>query len=252
MRGFRVLVAKELSEQWRTMRLPSGLAVFAFIGIASPLLARYMPEILAAVGGSQLGGLVPQPTIHDSFAQLVKNVGQLGAAFAIIVAMSSVSAERDRGTLAFVLSKPVSRTTYLAAKLTALCACLVVEVAFAGALAYVYTAILFSSPGASFLLMMLLAAVTLVVVAAVTFAASTVTRSTIAAGGIGFGLLVITGAISLFPGASPYTPSGLLARGLAVMGSSDYGSLAGPLALQVGVVVAAFGAAVAALRRQEI
>ncbi len=51
MSGFGVLVMKELLEAWRTRRLPA---------IASPLTARYLPEILKAALGSQL--TIPIPT----------------------------------------------------------------------------------------------------------------------------------------------------------------------------------------------
>lgn len=252
MRGFRVLLGKELLEQWRTMRLPSALAVFTFVGISSPALARYMPQFLAAVGGSQFSKLIPNPTIADAYQQLAKNAGQFGALLGIILAMGVVSAERDRGTLAFLLSKPVTRPALLLAKASALAATMVAGVALAAALAYAYTAMLFSPPPAAFAVFALLVALALLVFTSLTLAASTLTRSTVAAGGIGFGLLVLLGALSAVPRAGEYTPASLMARAASAVGSGDFSSLVGPALAQAGLVAAGLVAAVVALRRQEI
>jgi ABC-2 type transport system permease protein len=53
MAGFRTLLGKELLEQWRTLRLPVVATVFLLVGLSSPLLARFTPEILKAVAGDQ-------------------------------------------------------------------------------------------------------------------------------------------------------------------------------------------------------
>ena len=47
---FRVLLAREIAEQARSYRLVAVLAVFAFFGLGSPLLAKLPPEILRMVG----------------------------------------------------------------------------------------------------------------------------------------------------------------------------------------------------------
>ena len=54
MTGFSVLLRKELLEQWRTLRLPVVAAVFLLNGIISPLLARFTPELVEALGGDAL------------------------------------------------------------------------------------------------------------------------------------------------------------------------------------------------------
>ncbi len=103
------------------MRLPIVAGLFLLVGLTSPLLAKFLPEIIKAAAGDQLPTIpIPTPVTTDSVAQLWKNLAQFGAFAAIVLAMGSVATERDRGTAAFVLSKTVSRGTFLGAKVAGL------------------------------------------------------------------------------------------------------------------------------------
>ena len=147
MAGLAVLLRKELLESWRTYRLPVVAGLFLFVGLSSPLLARYLPEILEAAGGDQFGGLqLPTPTAADAVDQLWKNLAQFGAFAAIILAMGAVAGEKDRGTAAFVLSKTASRGGFLGAKVVAIAAVLGIGTILAVAVGWIYTAILFAPP----------------------------------------------------------------------------------------------------------
>ena len=109
--AFGILLRKELLESIRTFRLPVVAGLFLFVGLSSPVLARYLPEIIELAGGEQLGVIeIPTPTATDAVDQLVKNLAQFGALTAILLAMGLVASEKDRGTAAFILTKPVSRT----------------------------------------------------------------------------------------------------------------------------------------------
>ena len=119
MNGFAILLRKELLEAWRTRRLPVVAVLFLVVGIVSPLTARYLPEIIKALGG-QVQISIPTPVAADALAQLQKNLGQLGALAAIALAMGSVSGELDRGTAALVLAQPATRAAFLGAKLVAI------------------------------------------------------------------------------------------------------------------------------------
>ena len=127
-----ILVRKELLESWRTYRLPVVAGLFLLVGLTSPLLARFLPEIIKAAGGDQLGNLqLPTPTTADAVDQLWKNLAQFGAFAAIILAMGAVATERDRGTAAFILSKTATRGAFLGAKAIAIGAVLAVAVVLA-------------------------------------------------------------------------------------------------------------------------
>ena len=83
MAGVGILLRKELLEQWRTLRLPIVAVVFGLIGLSSPLLARFTPEIVKAVAGDQFQLNLPPPTVADSVDQLAKNLDQFGALIAL-------------------------------------------------------------------------------------------------------------------------------------------------------------------------
>jgi len=252
MRTLGVLLQKELVEQWRTMRMPSLIAVFLFIGITSPAAAKYMPALLEAIGGPAFAAVFPAPTIADALAQFAKNMAQLGAFVMVVIAMAAVSSEGERGTLSFVLSKPVGRGTFLAAKLLGLSATLGLGTLVAAITAYAYTWLLFAPAGAGFALLALAAFLALLVSATITFAASAVTGSAVAAGGVGVGTLVLFGVLSVLPTVGAYTPAGAVSRAVEVVAGTEPGALAGPLLVQLAVIVAAFAVAYAAFRRQEI
>ena len=56
--GLGLLLRKELREQVRTLRLPVIVILFAILGMLSPVLARYIQEIVAAIGGDELTGMI--------------------------------------------------------------------------------------------------------------------------------------------------------------------------------------------------
>jgi ABC-2 type transport system permease protein len=209
--GLPTLSRKELLESWRTKRLPVVLLLFISIGILSPLTARYLPEIIdLAVGDQPLPLPIPPPVVGDAVLQLQGNLGQLGAFAAIILAMGLVAWERERGTAAFVLSKPASRGAFLAAKFGVLASVLALATAVAVAVAWVYTAILFEplsvGGGVVFAILSWLA---LLAWAAVTFLSSTVLRSAAAAAGVGIASLISLSIAAAIPPAARWLPAGL-------------------------------------------
>jgi ABC-2 type transport system permease protein len=251
--GLAPLLRKELLEQWRTMRLPIVAAVFLLVGLASPLLARFTPEILKAVGGDQFSIVLPTPTAADAWAQLAKNLGQFGALVAVLLAMGSVATEKERGTAALILTKPAGRDAFLLAKMVAIATTLGISTAIAGAGAWLYTLILFEPlPVAGFVAAMLLQWLALVAYAAVTFLGSTLTRSALAAAGLGVAAFIVLGILGIIPAIGPYLPTGLgdPARALA-LGLPGVDAL-GPAVASIVLVAALFAAAALAFRRQEL
>ena len=62
--NFLTVFRKEMMEQWRTYRFLIVAAVFAAFGLASPLLAKFTPEMLKAIPGvpAELLASIPAPT----------------------------------------------------------------------------------------------------------------------------------------------------------------------------------------------
>jgi ABC-2 type transport system permease protein len=216
--GLSVLVHKELIESWRTYRLPVVVGLFLIIGLGSPLLAKFLPDIIAAAGGDQLGAIeIATPVAADAVTQVWKNLSQFGAFAAIILAMSSVALELDRGTAAFVLSKTVTRGAFLGGKIVVVAAVLLAATLLAVLVAWVYTAILFEPASVGgWVAMGLLAWLGLAAWAAITFLGSTVTGSAAAAAGLGFVAWLGLSILSAIPNIGRLTPGGLADPAIAL------------------------------------
>ena len=118
---FWVALRKELLEQWRTYRMLVVGAVLLAFGLLSPLTARLTPELIRLIpNGDQLAGLIPAPTALDAAAQYLKNMSQFAVILALLLTMGSVTQEKERGTAAMMLSKPLPRWAFLAAKFAGL------------------------------------------------------------------------------------------------------------------------------------
>ncbi|HET9344944.1 MAG TPA: ABC transporter permease subunit [Candidatus Limnocylindrales bacterium] len=253
MTGLSVLLRKELLEQWRTLRLPVIAAVFVLIGLSSPLLARFTPELIEALGGAQFQITLPPPTTPDAVDQLIKNVSQFGILVAVLLAMGSVATEKERGTAGLILTKPASRGAFLLAKLVAIGATLLVSTLLAAAAAWVYTLVLFEAlPVAGFAASALLQWLALMTFAAITFLGSTLTRSALAAAGIGVAAFILIGVLSAFPSLAPYLPVGLGAPARALALGIPPGDVAGPVLANAVLIAAMAGLSWLSFRRQEL
>ncbi|HET9981908.1 MAG TPA: ABC transporter permease subunit [Ktedonobacterales bacterium] len=224
MDGFGVFLRKELREMARSNRLLVVAAVFLLLGIISPVTAKYTPELLKALGAGQDGVqiIIPTPTVADAIAQYIKNVAGTGIFVAILLPMGMVAREKERGTAAFVLTKPVSRAAFLGAKLVAMAALLGIGVLVAAVATYVYTAILFEPVTlGGFIGCTALILLSLVVYGLLTFLGSTIANSQLPAVGIGLAAWVVISLIGINPTAAQYTPAGLLDPASALARGTD-------------------------------
>jgi ABC-2 type transport system permease protein len=255
--GFGVLVRKEVSEAWRTRRLPVIALLFLTVGIISPLTARYLNEILTAALGDQMTIPLPPPTAATALGQLEKNLGQLGALAAIALAMGSVAGELDRGTAALILAQPATRAAFLLAKLTGIAIVLGACTALAVASAWIYTVILFEPlPVGGWLAMGILAWLALMAWAALTFLASAATGSTTAAAGLGFVGLVAVSLLSVVPALDRLLPTGLAVPSIQIAVGDTAALDGGVLATAIGGTLVLIGAcaaiALTSFRRREL
>lgn len=253
MIGLGPLLRKELLEAWRTRRVLVVAIVFTAFGIASPYLARFLPELIKSLAGGQVQIVVPPPTVGDAVDQFLKNLGQAGILTAVLLAMGSVATEKERGTAALVLSKPASRGAYLLAKMLAITATLGIGLMLASVGGYAYTALLFQAlPPVGWAAMTGLLLLVLVVYAALTFLGSVLTRSSIAAAGIGVGGLLVVALASALPTIGSYTPGGLTTPARALALGTDPRLVIGPVLVNLGLLAGLFLVAWVAFRRQEL
>jgi len=256
MMGLGVLLRKELREQIRTNRWIAVGAVFIIFGILSPLTDRYMKQLFDAIG-SESGGMsfiVPPPSLAGAAAQILKNLSQFGIICALLLAMGSVAWERERGTAGMILTKPASRAAFLAAKLIAISLTLGFATLLGCAFSYVYVLLLYPAPFAlgGYVAMAALLWWMLVGFAAITMLASTLTRSAIAAAGIGLVALLVFGILAQLPVVGDYMPTSLGTIASALVMGKDPGFVLGPILFNVALVPALFGLTWLAFRRQEL
>jgi len=117
LHGFRPFFRKELREWWQRRMALITLAVVGGLGIVGTLATRM----------DELAGGIPTPAMLEPTANV------LGALFdqwillaGIFASIGMLTQERATGTLAWTLSKPVSRVSVLLAKWTAAIAMLAV------------------------------------------------------------------------------------------------------------------------------
>ena len=118
MRGYLAFTKKELMENIRNYRVLLMLGIFTFFGISSPLLAKFMPELLESLE-MNMQITVEEPTVYDSWLQFYKNVSSLGISLMVILFSSSLSGEYAKGTLTIPLTKGLSRRAVILSKFTA-------------------------------------------------------------------------------------------------------------------------------------
>ncbi len=256
MMGFRILFIKELREQFRTKRLVSVAAVFVFFGILGPITDRFMQQLINAIGSESAGMTfqVPPPSLAGAMGQILKNMSQFGIICALLLAMGAVAWERERGTAAMILTKPASRFAFLAAKLGGMAVTLGVGVTLGFGFSYVYTLLLYPTvfPIGGYVAMCLILWWTLVIFAAITMLGSTMSRSAIAAAGLGFVAFLVLGLVVTLPVIGPWSPLGLLGPAQNLALGRDAGNFLGPLLFNLALIPAIFAATWLSFRRQEL
>ena len=253
--NFFTVFRKEMQEQWRTYRFLIVAAVLAAFGLASPLLAKFTPEMLKAIPDvpPELLAAIPAPTLTDAIAQYVKNMSQFGIILALLVTMGVVVQEKERGTAAFFLTRPVSRETFLLAKFAALVVTFLASLVLAAAGCWYYTWVLFATPLAwgPFLALNGLMLTVFLVYMALALLASTLARTNGIAAGLAFVALVLIGGIGALPSIGNYFPGRLFSWGTTLMLGGN--ATAWPAFwISLGIIGVTLLVACLVFRRQEI
>lgn len=220
MGSFAALFNKEFRGQLRTYRLLIIVAVFLIFGLGTPLLLKYLHVLIPAEEAT----ILPEFTAVDAVKGYLDTLGQVGLIAAILMAMGMVSRERETGSAATTLSKPVGCGNFLLAKLVALALTFGLGIAVGAVGCYFYTVVLFGNPGGlNFLLACLVGGLYLLFCLAVTLMYSAFFKSQLAAGGLALVTLVaITGTARLSV-MEDYSPGALPAWSQRIAsGSGEY------------------------------
>lgn len=246
-------IRKETLEQWRTHRFLVVAAVLTVFGLLSPVAAKLMPELFKMLpGAAPYVDMMPKPTVKDAVDQYVKNIGQFALIIGILTTMGAVAQEKDKGTAAMMLVKPLSRWNFIFAKLLALMVVFAASVTMAALGAYYYTLFLFEPmPVAPWLALNGLLLVYALVFVALTLFFSTLVRSQALAGGLSLAALAIMGVLGSFPGAGEYMPGHLAGWGITLMARAE-GAAWPALWFSLGLILASLTGAWLVLRKQEL
>lgn len=245
--GLGNLVRKDLAEWTRSKRPWIVLAITTSVFLLAAANTRIEAWVLASFPEASAEGVKVL-----SFSPLDNLLEAVGSQFSVFVAifatMSLLIAERESGTLAWTVSKPVSRTSVLVSKwLTAsfvlwMTAVAVPVATTAGLVAILYGPI---DPAMVVSLIVLLASVPMIFVA-IALTASTLASSQAAVGAIGLGLFLLPSiAGGLLAELPPFFPTSIFSWALSV-------SLGGPAPIVTPLVWAAGIAGLFVLARHRL
>jgi len=182
--SFVVMFKKEIREMISSYKIFIVPVIFVFFGILQPVTMYLLPEILKTTGAQGIVIEILPMTFFDSMSKYFSTILQIGAIVIALSAMGAISKERNSGTAALILSKPVSRASFIFSKFMAY-SLLTLLSFFLGALScWYYTDLLIGKaeypdllPGAICLLALLL-----ILLVAMVVLASIIFKSQIAAG----------------------------------------------------------------------
>ncbi len=247
---------KEMLQQWRTKRLIVVLGVFILFGLASPLIANFTPQIVSSMeGAEQFAELIPKPTAADGIGQYIRNLTQFGFILAILLGMGAVAGEKERGTAAMILSKPMSRWAFILSKFSAQTIIYTLGFVIATLGAYYYTIILFGPfDFGDFIIISLLLELWLLTFVAITLLGSTIGKTTGAAAGLSLAGSVLVLLAGNIPQVGILFPSGLIAWAaqIGTGAPEDVMINGGAVALTIVIIVMCLIAAMGVFERQEL
>jgi len=254
LKVFGTTFRKELAFQWRTKRILIVVAIFLVFGMLSPVIAKFTPQLISGLeGASAFAALIPEPSVIDAVAQYTSNLTQFGFLIVILLGMSAVAGEKDKGTAAMVLSKPMPRWSFIVSKYLTQGLVYLLAITLAGIAAYYYTLYLFESlPPGGFIVANLLLYLWLMIFAAMTLLGSSIGKTTASAAGVAAigGIALLLSAV--IPRYGPLVTSGLISWATALLlgqsGTVNFGALATAL----GLVLLMLVGSIAAIEEQEI
>lgn len=251
MNGFVALLKKELKEQYHTHRFLIVGAIFTLFGVGTPLLLKFLPEILK-LSGENLQITYTPPTAVQSFTEFAGTFGQVGIVVAVLVGMGMVANELRNGTAVITLSKPIGRAAFVTAKLTAISLTFLLSLTVAASCCFIYTIWLIEAASiGTFVQLYLLLGLFLVFCLAITVLFSCLFKSSLAAGGLAIAVIISQIMLSGVPVIGDYLPGKLLVWGTGII--SGFGqSYWWAVGITVALIVLAVYIGQYSLKRREI
>jgi ABC-2 type transport system permease protein len=254
LRGFGAFTRKELLETRKTWRLWVVPGVLVFLGLSTPVLAAATPALLKMTANRQPGVVIkyPDPTSIDAYTQFMGNLIQLALLVVIITGAAAVAGERRGGTAVLVLTKPLSRTSFVWSKAIANLAVLVLATVLGTALCVLVTVALFDTAHIVALVQSVAVwlALAAMFVCLMVWLSAALDRQA-AAAGVGIAVYVALFVLTGFPGVRDWTPAGIFTANDALLKGRDV-PLAQPVAVTLVIAVVFLLLAAWSFRRKEL
>lgn len=149
MNNSMVLIKKECVQMLRDFKIIWLPIVFICLGATQPIVTHYLPSILEALGGgqgitidlsmaTQKGGEVLATTLGSQF-------DQLGLMILVISMMGAIQTDKANGMLAFILTRPVTVTSYVGGKIVSNYVMVACSVTIGYVISYLYVNFLFTA-----------------------------------------------------------------------------------------------------------
>ena len=255
MNGFYAILKKELLEAVRSKKLIILFSIFAFLALASPISAKLLPIILKSMPATPgLTITIPDPTWRDAIDQFVKNLTQLVALVLIFLFAGAITEERSKKTLEMVISKPISRTSFVLAKFIANAIALKNFFILSALTFYLYTKSIFgdfSLPNFIWLCLFLL--IFLILIQTSTIFLSTVSGNQIIAVGVSFLLFILFSTLfEYIKPLSSYSPSFVLGHYKDLMETGQIANFLRPAFASLSLSIFFIAWALTYFKKQEI
>ena len=255
MHAYWTMLKKECLELKRTYKLIIMPVAYVIIMLTLPIVMKILPDLIEQDLPEGTVIEIPESSASDILIGMFSNFEQLGIIALILFVMGSIAGEREKGIAPMVLSKPISRFSYLSAKWTIFSLLSMISYMIGLVLTVYYTRILFKGQmdwfaivkGNSLLLLILILCVT------ITLFYSALCKNTLMSGFLSYATyLAITKVGAYLPsGLEKYTPSYLIERANEMMIGSQ-GDIAAPMIGTALISIILFILANSILKRQEI
>lgn len=192
MNQFIVLLNKEAKEIIRSKKLLVMAILFLFTAIASPIIAKILPQIMQNVSVPGMIINLPESTWRDAIDQLIKNISQIVGIVLVFLFAGAIAEEKNKKTLEIVLTKPISRANLILAKIISSVGLLGISLLVMAIIFYFYTySLLGSFSVINFSWLILVLFIYLSLIATITIFMSTIAGNQITAVGMAFALEII-------------------------------------------------------------
>ena len=214
MTAFAAMLRKEALEIRRTWRLWVIPGILIFFGLVDPILAKIAPKLVESIATDQPGTVIvlPDPVALDAYVQFAKSLTQIVLIALIIASADLVAGERRSGTAILVLTKPLARSAFVLAKVTAQIVLVVIAALLGGAVCWLGTRAIFGEaplgPLAAAIGVWLVFALLFIAIAALL---SVVLSAQAGAAGLGIAIYALLALLAQWGPAKDYTPAGLFA-----------------------------------------